>query len=470
MHALLVQDEDARLKALQLYEVLDTPADATLDDITRLTAQICGTPMAAISLLEIDRVWFKSRVGIEATEMPRLLSPDEQTIEGDTIYEIPDATKVAEFAPKGIPIDDKFARFYAGTPLVTPEGVTVGTLCVMDTVPRTLDNGQLSALQILGRQVITRMEFYAKVRALERQARQRARIESALTVERNFVSAVLDTVGALVLVIDTAGRVVRFNRTCENISGYAFTALQGRPFWEQLIPKEDFDETIHTFEAIRGGGFPAAYENRWLARDGSVKRIAWSATALLDAQNQVAFIIATGIDVTVQREAEQTLRESEARYRQLVEGSLGMVCTHDLGGTLLSVNTHAAESLGYAVDEMVGQPLAKFTNEEYRRGIATYLRTMQRKGEAQGLMHLCDRDGEVHVIAYRNKLIEVAGRDAYVLGFGVDITEKIRAEEKLSTLTRQSDSILESVGDGIYGTDLTGKVSIINPAAAEMLG
>src|ERR1700722_7755021 len=117
MHALLVQDEDARLKALQLYEVLDTPPDATLDDITRLTAQICGTPMAAISLVEIDRVWFKSRVGIEATEMSRQISPDEQTIEGDTIYEIQDAAKVAEFAPNGIPLDDKFALFYAGTPL-----------------------------------------------------------------------------------------------------------------------------------------------------------------------------------------------------------------------------------------------------------------------------------------------------------------------------------------------------------------
>jgi two-component system, OmpR family, sensor histidine kinase VicK len=470
MHALLVQDEDARLKALQLYEVLDTPPDATLDDITRLIAQICGTPMAAISLLEIDRVWFKSRVGIEATEVPRAGSPDEQTIEGETIFEIPDATKVAEYAPKGIFLDEKFVKFYAGTPLITPEGVTVGTLCVMDEVPRTLDAGQLSALQILGRQVITRMEFYAKVRALERQARQRQRIESALTVERNFVSAVLDTVGALVLVIDTAGRVVRFNRTCENISGYEFTELQGRPFWEQLIPKEDFEETIRSFEAIRGGAYPAAYENRWLARDGSVKRIAWSATALLDAQNQVAFIIATGIDVTVQREAEQTLRESEARYRQLVEGSLGMVCTHDLEGTLISVNTHAADSLGYTVDEMVGQPLAKFTDDEYRKAIPVYLRMMQQKGEAQGLMHLCHRDGEVHVVAYRNKLIEVQGRDPYVLGFGVDITEKIRAEEKLTTLTRQSDSILESVGDGIYSTNLNGKVTIINPAAAEMLG
>ena len=85
------------------------------------------------------------------------------------------------------------------------------------------------------------------------------------------------------------------------------------------------------------------------------RRIAWSATALVDPNGEANFIIATGIDVTVQREQEATLTESEARYRQLVEGSLGMVCTHDLEGVLLSVNTHGAESIGYEVDEMVGR-------------------------------------------------------------------------------------------------------------------
>jgi len=172
----------------------------------------------------------------------------------------------------------------------------------------------------------------------------------------------------------------------------------------------------------------------------------------------------------VQREAEQTLRESEARYRQLVEGSLGMVCTHDLKGTLLSVNRHAAESLGYEVSELIGQPMLRIVEERNRKSIPAYLRQMQRNGEAQGLLHLCARNGAVHVIAYRNKLITMEGREPYVLGFGVDITEKIRAEEKLNALTRQSNSILESVGDGIYGTDLNGKVTIVNPAAAEMLG
>jgi len=469
MTGLPVHDDEARLKALAQYEVLDTPADAGLDDIVRLAAQVCSTPMAAIALVDRDRVWFKSRVGIEAPQLPRAGSPWQQTIEGDTLYEIPDATTVEGFAPLGIPLDGRHVRHYAGAPLVTPEGVAVGALGVLDEQARTLNDAELVALQSLARQVITRLEFHAKVRALEKQARQRSRAETALTVERNFMSAVLDTVGALVLVLDTAGRVVRFNRTCENISGYAFTELQGRPFWERLTPKEDLETTVAQFEKLRDGGYPAAYENRWMARDGSIKRIAWSATALLDGQNQVAFLIATGIDVSLQREAERTLLESEQRYRQLVEGSLGMVFTHDLNGRILSINTHAAASLGYEIGELVGQPLATLL-EEHENFLPKYLADVKAEGEAQGVMHARHRSGSEHVVAYRNKLISVEGREPYVLAFGVDITEKVRAEAKVSELMRQSDSILQSVGEGIFGVDMDGRATIANPAAAEMLG
>ena len=469
MSGLPVQDDEARLRALAQYEVLDTPADAGMDDIVRLAAQVCAVPMAAIALVDRDRVWFKARQGITAAALPSAGSPWQQTIEGDSLYEIPDATKAEGYAPLGIPLDGKHLRYFAGAPLLTPQGIAVGVLGVLDEKERTLGEAELKALQSLARAVITRLEFHSKVRALETQARQRSRAEGALKVERNFMSAVLDTVGALVLVLDTAGRVVRFNRTCESISGYQFTELQGRPFWERLTPKEDFDATVAQFEKLRDGGYPAAYENRWLARDGSIKRIAWSATALLDGQNQVAFLIATGIDVTLQREAERTLRESEARYRQLVEGSLGMVCTHDMSGRILTVNTHAAASLGYEVGELIGHPMTMIVSED-AECMTKYLASIHAEGEAQGMLKAKHRSGSVHVVAYRNKLISVEGREPYVLAFGVDITEKVRAEAKVSELMRQSDSILQSVGEGIFGVDLEGRATIANPAAAEMLG
>ncbi|HEU5342365.1 PAS domain S-box protein [Edaphobacter sp.] len=470
MNALLVKDEALRIEALNQYEVLNAAPDPVLDDITRLAAQVCNTPVAAISLIGSDRIWVKSRYGIESTEVSLGSLPCETTIMGDTVYEISDARNDPDYAPDGIQMDGRAYRFYAGAPLTTPGGVSIGALLVLDHPSRMLSPEEASALDILARQVITRLELNARIRLMDRAARSRQRVESALTVERNFVSAVLDTVGALVAVFDPAGRVVRFNRACEIASGYDFHSLVGRYVWDKVIPRQDVPDAIETFERIRSGNFPTSFENQWLNRDGSLRRIAWSATALLDTQGQVAFIIATGIDVTTQRSAEATLRESEARYRQIVEGSLGMVCTHDLRGNLLSINTHGASTLGRAVEEIVGHSLGEFIESDQRPGIENYLNTISETGEAQGMLRLLHADGEVRVVAYRNKLIAVAGRSPYVLGFGVDISEQVRAEGRLRDLTRQSDSILESVGDGIYGIDLDGNVTVVNAAAAQMLG
>jgi two-component system, OmpR family, sensor histidine kinase VicK len=470
MNALLVKDEALRIEALNQYEVLNSAPDPVLDDLTRLAAQICDTPVAAISLVGSDRLWLRSRFGVESPDVSLGSLPCETTILGDTVYEIPDARNDQDYAPDGIILEGRPYRFYAGAPLTTPGGVSIGALLVLDHPPRRLTEEQTSALSILSRQVITRLELNGRIRQMDRAARSRQRVESALTVERNFVSAVLDTVGALVAVFDPAGRIVRFNRACEMASGYDFPTLVGRYAWDKLIPRQEIPEAIETFERLRSGHFPAAYENQWLNRDGSVRRIAWSATALTDTQGQVAFIIATGIDVTTQRAAEATLRESEARYRQLVEGSLGMVCTHDLRGTLLTINTHGAETLGRTIEEMTNHNLEEFIVPDRRAALPAYLKKIGETGEAQGLLHLSHADGDVRVVAYRNKLIVVPGRPSYVLGFGVDISEQVRAEGRLRTLTRQSDSILESVGDGIYGIDLEGKVTVVNSAAAQMLG
>jgi len=472
MNALLVKDEALRLEALNQYEVLSTAPDPVLDDIVRLAAQICETPVAALSLITADRIWIKARLGIDATELSLGALPCETTILGDTVYEIPDTRQDPDYAPDGITLGPSSGhyRFYAGAPLTTPNGVSLGALLVLDTTPRRLSGAQINALGILARQVITRLELNGRIRQMDRASRSRQRVESALTVERNFVSAVLDTVGALVVVFDTAGRIVRFNRACEAASGYDFLSLQGRYAWDRLIPRHEIPEAIETFERLRAGNFPAAFENQWLNRSGTLRRIAWSATALLDSQGQVAFVIATGIDVTTQRAAEATLRESEARYRQLVEGSLGVVFTHDTNGVILSINAHGAESIGRALDEMVDHSLAEFITPDRKHALPTYLKQITETGEAQGLLHLNHKEGEVRVIAYRNKLIDLPGHPAYVLGFGVDISEQVRAEGRLRTLTHQSDSILESVGDGIFGIDLEGKITVINPAAAQMLG
>lgn len=462
--------EQPRLEAAEPYDFAAMPHDPALDDIARLAAQLCGTPMAAVAVLERDRVLFLGRHGTDCRDAPRCTLPCETTVEAEGVYQIPDTRRDPAFAAAGILLGDDRYRFYAGAPVHTTKGVAIGTVCVMDSDARRLSPTQIDSLASLSRMVTTRLELVLQRRETQRTLRAQQRLEAAPTIERNFIAAVLDTVGALVVVFDPDGRIVRFNRACEIISGYPASDLVGHYPWERLVPAEDVASSIEGFEALRRGSFPTAFENQWLAADGTRRRISWSATALLDSHAEVSFIIATGLDVTVQRVAESTMRESEARYRQIVEGSLGLVFTHDLEGKILSINEHGAQSFGRHVQHVVGHELLQFLVPEHRGFFQHYLSSLLATGEAQGLMHLRHLNGEKRVLAYRNRLVEPADGPRYALGFAIDITDQVRAEEQLHSLIRQSNSVLESIGDGIYSIDLEGRVTVVNPAAAQMLG
>ena len=454
-------------------DIAQPVSDPGLDDLVRLTARICNCPMAAVTLFEQSGVMYRAVSGTTLVQQPGEKTPFGTTAAlrgSDAICEIPDAYLDDEFADTGIALGGHVYRFYAGTPLIRSDGSVLGVLFVADAVTGRLDPPQREALLIMSRQVVTRLELLHRDRELDLASRQHERTDTALAVERNFVSAVLDTVGALVAVFDTAGQIVRFNPACEMISGYQSAELVGKHVWERLIPAENAEDERQHFESMLSGDFPARYENFWLTRDGELRRIAWSATALLDKQKNVAFLIATGIDVTEQRAAEETLVESESRYRLIVEGSLGMICTHAVDGLILSVNQNGAESIGRTVEQVVGQSLEELLPAGAKAAFEAYLAQITATGEAQGLMHMRHLDGSVRVVAYRNKLVTMPGYEPHVLAFGVDVTDKVKAETELRTLVRQSNSILESVGDGIYGLDLEGKVTVVNPAAAEMLG
>jgi two-component system sensor histidine kinase VicK len=470
----LPKDEMLRLDALQEYGVSDPDSPAALDpallELTTLAAELCSTSMAGISLVGADSVLHIARAGGGPARIQRGNTPAESTIRQDGIYEIPDVRHQAGLQPDSPAAGAHVFRSYAAAPLRTPAGIRIGCMYVQDSAPHTLTVKQRQGLNTLASQVVTRLELTTHLQAIERDRRIRARVETALMAERNFVITLLDTVGALVAVFDTAGRIVRFNRACEQVSGYDSASLVGHYLWEKLIPTHEINEAIEGFERMRGGRFPASYENHWQIRDGSLRRIAWTATALVDPQGEATFMIATGLDVTTQRQAESTLRESEARYRHLIDSALGMVFTHDLDGKLLSINRHTAQALGRTADEMVGENMRSFLPVQFHSIFSRYLLDIRESGEAVGRLPICSVDGLVLVLAYRNKLIEPAGREPYVLGFGVDISEQVLAEGKLDALIHQSNSILESVGDGIIGLDLMGRATVVNPAAAQMLG
>ena len=152
-------NETERLEALYSYQVLDTDPEQVLNDLVQLSAFICGTPISLISLIDDERQWFKARTGVDVLQTPREYSFCQYAMRANDVYEVPDMAADARFANNPLVTGDPYIRFYAGAPLLTPEGQPLGTLCALDTVPRQLSPDQREALRVLARQVMTHLEL-----------------------------------------------------------------------------------------------------------------------------------------------------------------------------------------------------------------------------------------------------------------------------------------------------------------------
>ena len=188
--------EAKRLAALEVYDILDTPSEPGFDDIVRIASQICGTPMALISLVDDRRQWFKAAVGIDEVETPREIAFCAHAIEQRDIFTVQDAAADERFVANPLVTGENHLRFYAGAPLVTPEGFTLGTLCVLDREPRTLSTDQLSALQALARQVMAQLELRRAVARHEADERHRQLLVDELRHRSRNTLAVVQAIVA----------------------------------------------------------------------------------------------------------------------------------------------------------------------------------------------------------------------------------------------------------------------------------
>ena len=151
--------EDDRLAALRRYRILDTDPEQGFDDLTFLASYVCGTPIALITLVDADRQWFKSKVGLSLQETARNISFCTHTIQQTDLFVVRDALQESRFADSPLVRSDPHVRFYAGIPLIDAEGHALGAMCVMDRVPRQLNADQVAALATLSRLALTQLEM-----------------------------------------------------------------------------------------------------------------------------------------------------------------------------------------------------------------------------------------------------------------------------------------------------------------------
>jgi len=481
----LPSDEKFRLAALHGYRILDTLPEQQYDDLTELAAKICEAPISLISLVDEDRQWFKSRQGLEAPQTERDLAFCAHAILQPEIFIVEDAMKDERFAHNPLVTQDPRIRFYAGAPLVNPEGHALGTLCVIDNEPRKMKPDHVKALRILSRHVMTLLELRrlrtqaaagadldaprlitagdgegtgqhiaAQSQSTAGQPRddaERARlallsvledqqqIEARLRQSETHYRLLFEHNPAPLLVYDRSTlHLLAVNEAFLQHYGYSRgEALQLR--LTDLYPESEKQAIIDLATKLSG----LAYVGEWhhLKKDGS-QIVIEARSHDIEYQGHTARI-ANITDITRRRDSEKALRDSEERLRLAMDAAAQGLYDLDLQSGMAVVSPEYARMLGYEPEsfhEAHASWLERLHPDDRARTQQVYDDYVAgRIPEYRVEFRQRTKDGNWKWILSLGKIQErdAGGRPLRLLGTHTDITERKHAEQEIQHLNRE---------------------------------
>jgi PAS domain S-box-containing protein len=409
----LPPNEKQRLRALHNYGILDSISEREFDRITELASIICDVPISLVSLIDEGRQWFKSSVGMETKQTPRDLAFCQYTIMDTVIFEVEDATIDERFRENALVTDKPCIRFYAGYPLIDPDGFALGSLCVIDRKPKVLTQKQKRALTILAEEVTSLI--------VERRQKEELR-----NFEKLFRFS-----NDLVFIGGIDGYFKKINPAFTKIFGWSEEYILNTSSFEFYHP-DDMENTKRQLEKLAGGCETINFLQRFKTITGAYKTIEWTSTP----ETSTGHIYGIGRDISELVLKERQFAESEEKLRVFFEHSLGLMFTHDMKGKFLSINNAGAEVLGYTREELMQMSLYDIGLPERWGAIDEYLVKIKTKGSLKGQASSLQKNGSVRVWFYNNILENSTGSEPFVIVNGLDITERHKLEIDLKRTSR----------------------------------
>ncbi|WP_313933745.1 MULTISPECIES: PAS domain-containing protein [unclassified Calothrix] len=461
--------EVARLEALHQYQILDTEAETAYDDIAKLAAFICGTPIALVNFIAETRQWFKAKLGIDVPEMPRNVGLSYLCLERKEIVVISDAAADAELAKNPVVVDYPFVRFYAGVPLVTPKGDILGTLCVIDNVPRELNQQQIEALQALGRQVIDQLELRRHVAELSRKTAEQQQVEVALRRSQQKLTDFVENATVGMHWVKADGTIIWANQAELDLLGYSRFEYIGHSITEFHVDRhviEDIMARLGRNETLQN------YEARLRCKDGSIRYVLIHSNVFWENGKFIHTRCFTR-DITTRKKIEAALKESDRRLKVALEAAKLGSWELNLATGQLSTSKQCKANFGLPESyEFTYELLLESIHPEDRAYMQNAVQqALVKHGDYEAEYRNIWPDGSVHWILARGVgIYDNTGIPTRMIGVTLDLTARKRAEQALQESEQRWQLALHGNNDGIWDWNVQTNEVFFSPRWKEMLG